>query len=210
MKSIILSCINVIVWIIHLIYNYKLKIQLNNLYNAFYTKWISYEFSSYGKHTKIKPKLFILGGKHISIGKKCSVGINSTITAWCNFKEFKYTPLIKIGDNCSFGNYCHISSINKIVIGNNVLAGKWVTITDNSHGAVDKANLKLPPLDRKLYSKGAVIIEDDVWIGDKATILPNVSIGQGSIIGANAVVTKDVPKYSVVAGNPATIIKQIS
>ena len=63
------------------------------------------------------------------------------------------------------------------------------------------------PLKRPIVSKGPVRIGDNVWIGDKATILPNVSIGNGAIIAANAVVTKDVPPYSVAAGNPAKIIK---
>ncbi|MDR2406844.1 MAG: sugar O-acetyltransferase, partial [Bacteroidales bacterium] len=56
---------------------------------------------------------------------------------------------------------------------------------------------------------GSVVIEDNVWIGDKVTILPGVHIGYGSIIGANAVVTKDVPANCVVGGNPAKIIKVI-
>ena len=56
-------------------------------------------------------------------------------------------------------------------------------------------------------SKGDVIIGKNVWIGDKVTILPNVKIGDGVVIGANSVVTKDIPPCSVVAGNPAKIIK---
>ena len=67
----------------------------------------------------------------------------------------------------------------------------------------------LPPQKRPLYSKGAVFIGDNVWIGDKATILPGVKIGEGAVVAANAVVTKDVPAYSMVAGNPAKVIKQI-
>lgn len=59
-------------------------------------------------------------------------------------------------------------------------------------------------------SKGPVIIGSNVWFGDKATILPNVTIGDGAVIAANSVVTKDVPAYSVVAGNPAKIIKQVN
>lgn len=68
--------------------------------------------------------------------------------------------------------------------------------------------MDMPPTQRPIYSKGPVVIGDNVWIGDKATILPNVSIGKGAIIAANSVVTKDVPEYSVFAGNPAKIIKQ--
>ena len=82
-----------------------------------------------------------------------------------------------------------------------------MTITDNSHGETDYDTLLQPPLMRLVTSKGPVIIGKDVWIGDKATILPGVTIGEGAVIAANSVVTKDVPAYSVVAGNPAKVIK---
>ena len=62
----------------------------------------------------------------------------------------------------------------------------------------------------EFIGKGPVIIEDNVWIGDKATILSGVKIGKGAIVAANAVVTKDVPAYSVVAGNPAKIIRKVN
>lgn len=62
---------------------------------------------------------------------------------------------------------------------------------------------------RKVESKGEVIIGDNVWIGDKCTILQNVHIGDGVIVAANSVVTKDVPPYSVVGGNPAKVLKKI-
>lgn len=59
-------------------------------------------------------------------------------------------------------------------------------------------------------SKGPVIIGQNVWVGDKATILPGVTIGDGAVIGANSVVTKDVPPYSIVGGNPAKVLKQLN
>jgi acetyltransferase-like isoleucine patch superfamily enzyme len=65
------------------------------------------------------------------------------------------------------------------------------------------------PFRRPLVSKGPVLIGDCVWIGDKATILPGVTIGKGSVIGANAVVTKDVPDYCMAAGNPAVVLKKL-
>ena len=67
----------------------------------------------------------------------------------------------------------------------------------------------LPPINRPLFSKGPVVIEDNVWIGDKATILSGVTIGMGAIVGANSVITKDIPAYAVVAGSPAKIIKML-
>ena len=89
-----------------------------------------------------------------------------------------------------------------------MLTGKWVSITDNSHGEPDKDTLGMRPQQRPITSKGPVVIGNNVWIGDKATILPGVTIGDGAVIAANAVVTKDVPAYSVVGGNPAKVIKQ--
>ena len=64
-------------------------------------------------------------------------------------------------------------------------------------------------MERKLFSKGPVVIGDNVWIGDKATILAGVTIGEGAVIGANAVITKDVPAYCIAVGNPARIIKKV-
>lgn len=115
-------------------------------------------------------------------------------------------PSVIIGDNVSLGEYCHITAIECVKIGNNLLTGRFVTITDNSHGLTDLESLKLPPLKRPIVSKGAVTIKDNVWIGDKVTILPDVTIGEGSVIAANSVVTKDVPPYSVVGGIPAKIL----
>ncbi|MNY78908.1 Galactoside O-acetyltransferase [compost metagenome] len=68
----------------------------------------------------------------------------------------------------------------------------------------------MPPAKRRLYSKGPVIIEDNVWLGEGVVVLPGVTIGENSIVGANAVVTKSIPKNCVAGGNPARIIREIS
>ena len=107
------------------------------------------------------------------------------------------------------GENSHITCANKIVIGNGVAIGKSVLISDNAHGELNLNTLNISPLKREVTSKGPVIIEDNVWIGDKASILPNVHIGKGAVIAANAVVTKNVPAYAVVGGNPAKILKQL-
>lgn len=85
----------------------------------------------------------------------------------------------------------------------------FVYISDHSHGEITRAELDLPPLGRLLYSKGPIIIGNNVWIGEKVCILPNVRIGDGAVIGANSVVTKDIPPHSVAAGSPAKVIKQL-
>lgn len=150
-----------------------------------------------------------LGEDHVFIDEGTHFGEYSSLMAWertCAGGDFH--PEIRIGKDCSFGEYNNITSTNKIVIGDNLLTGRWVTITDNSHGETDYATLQQAPLMRLVTSKGPVIIGNNVWIGDKATILPNVKIGDGAVVAANAVVTKDVPAYCVVAGIPARIIRR--
>ena len=154
-------------------------------------------------------EISIEGEKFISVGERTIIEKGNVITAWDKAPEgSEHEPEIKIGDECIIGQNCHISAINRIIIGDHLLTGRWVTITDHSHGETDVETLKGNPIMRPLISKGPVVVGDNVWIGDKATILPGVTIGDGAVIGANAVVTKDVPAYSVVGGNPARIIKQ--
>lgn len=151
-----------------------------------------------------------IGIDNISIGENVKFGIRTTLAAHKRFHGHIYSPSLKVGRNCNFGDYINISSINRIEIGNGVLTGRWVTITDNSHGQIITEECRQEPWQRPLYSKGEVVIGDNVWIGDKVTILPNVHIGEGTIIGANSVVTKDLPSNVVAAGNPARIIKELN
>lgn len=152
--------------------------------------------------------VILLGGKYIEVGDNVTFGKNSVITVWSDILGYTNKGYIKIGNGCSFGEYAHVTCINGIVIGDGLLTGRWVTITDNSHGDTSYTTLLQRPIDRKVISKGVVIIGRNVWIGDKATILPGITIGEGAVIAANTVVTKDVPAYCVVAGNPAKIVNK--
>lgn len=78
----------------------------------------------------------------------------------------------------------------RIIIGDGFVSGKWVTITVNAHGLTGLMTLQLPVSSRSIVSKGPVIIGKNVWVGDKVTILPGVSVGDGAVIAANSVVTK--------------------
>lgn len=173
--------------------------------NALYSEWISAKMASCGQCVRFLKIGMLHCPQYIHIGNNTSFGKEIYLTSWDSGGK----PFLKIGDNCRFGAYNHITCANKVIIGNNCLTGKWVTITDNSHGETDSATLKISPIKRAITSKGPVVIGNNVWIGDKATILPGVSIGDGAVVAANAVVTKNVPSYSVVGGNPARIIKSV-
>ncbi|MBQ6072370.1 MAG: acyltransferase [Bacteroidales bacterium] len=148
----------------------------------------------------------LVGEKYVSLGKDVTVGKHVQLTAWDRFLDQRFTPSIVIGDGCSIGDGAHITAVNCIELGKNVLTGKYVLITDNSHGGADPSMLSVAPNRRPVVSKGPVIIGDNVWIGEKASILPGVRIGDGAIIGAGAVVTKDVPAGHMAVGVPARVI----
>lgn len=148
------------------------------------------------------------GEKYFSIGKGTSFGKMAVLTAWDKYEGESFIPEVIIGKECNFGDYLHLTCINKITIGDNVLTGRWVTISDNGHGETDFESLQVPPIKRQLSCKGSIEIGKNVWIGDKVTVLSGVKIGDGAVIAANAVVTKNVPSYTIMAGNPAKIIKR--
>lgn len=108
---------------------------------------------------------------------------------------------IEIGDNSGIGLNCRVNGPLKI--GRDVMMGPDVMIFTQNH-ANDRLDI---PMNLQTAPKEPVEIGDDVWIAARVIILPGVKIGSGSIIGAGAVVTKDVPEYAVVGGNPARILK---
>jgi maltose O-acetyltransferase len=114
-----------------------------------------------------------------------------------------FSPNISIGDNSGIGVNCFLNSGTRI--GKNVMMGPEVHVYTSNHR---HERIDVPMIEQGYENARTVIIEDDVWIGAKAIILPGVRIGKGSIIGAGSIVTKDVAAYSVAAGNPAKVIKQ--
>lgn len=174
------------------------------------TLLVKTEIQKIGKGSRFLPGGYINGGKYIQVGCNSLIDKNVSITAqYVKGITTDENVMVAIGDNCRIGQYSHITGINGIRIGNGVMTGPAVLITDNSHGAFEYEQLNIRPDLRPLVSKGKIVIEDNVWIGEKATILPGVHIGEGSVIGANAVVAHDVPPFSLVAGVPAKVVKQV-
>lgn len=171
--------------------------------------FIKKRFNYFGDNIHIDRTVIFKGEKYINLGFNVRLGKYGTLTAWDKYLDKIYRPQIIIKNNVSIGNSFHITAINSILIEENVLMGQKVTISDNSYGKSDFESLKIPPTKRDLYIKGSLKISKNVWIGDKAPILGNISIGEGSIVASNSVVTKNVPSYSIVAGVPAKIIKTL-
>lgn len=183
--------------------------RLQWLLRKFYSSYIKLRIRKVGKKFSVSYPINLIGGDYIEIGENVFFFSRIRLEAYSRHNNFYFTPYIFIGNNVSINYDCHIGAINKIVIEDNVLIGSKVLITDHSHGEITSESLLLPPSDRKLYSKGPVVIRQNVWIGEGVAILPGVEIGENSIIGANSVITKNVPPNCVVGGNPARILKKI-
>lgn len=155
--------------------------------------------------------VMITGANHISLGDNveiCRLARIDAIEYYPNTGQY-FTPELKIANNVVVQISCHIGCINRVEIGEYTTMGARTYITDHTHGNVELEDLNLPPRHRKLYSKGPVKIGRYVSIGEGCTILPGVTIGDHAVIGANAVVTKDIPPYAVAVGNPARVVKQV-
>lgn len=196
-----------VIKIIHICHIDRLFFSLSRKSSQIQSLWTCASLRSCHHSVRIEKLGLLEGPQYISVGQNSHIQKHTYLTAWDRFRSERYNPEIIIGADCHIGAFNHITAINKIIIGDGFVSGKWVTITDNSHGDTSIDTLRLPVSQRTVISKGPVTIGKNVWVGDKATILPGVCIGDGVIVAANSVVTKDIPAYSIVAGNPARIIK---
>ena len=156
-------------------------------------------FSSCGKNVSISNGCYIRDFKNISLGSNVGFGLNSQI----------YSTGIG-NEQIEFGNNVYLNSnvmINADIGGNiqicdNVLIGPNVVLRASNH-IFSKRNISIF---MQGHESGSITIEDDVWLGANVVVLPNVTIGKGAIVGAGAVVTKDIKAYTIVGGVPAHII----
>ena len=129
------------------------------------------------------------------------LGRKSVIESYCCINNA--VGDVTIGDHTRIGIHCTV--IGPVCIGNNVNLAQGITVTALNHNYEDRTR----KIDEQGISTKPVVIGDDVWIGANAVILPGVTIGHHVVVAAGAVVTKDVPPHSLVAGVPAKLIKQI-
>lgn len=149
----------------------------------------------------------IRGRKNITWGDDLTTG------KYCRFEAFSETgnAVLLLGNNIQINDYVHITAMNCVNIGDNVLIAGKVYISDCTHGDYSGGlydSFPMQPPKERVYSVKSVIIEDFVWIGEGVSVLPGSFIGKGSIIGANSVVNSLLPPYSIAVGAPAKVVKR--
>lgn len=160
---------------------------------------------TFGKGSYIREHAKISGGQYIQLGS------NTRIYPYCRIECFDYisgkklSPRLKIGDNVLIGRNDTILCANSIEIGNDCMLAANIFISDENHGTDLSSG--------KRYECNSIVTErvcigKNCWIGEKAIILPGVTIGDNAIIGAGSVVTKNIPANVVAVGNPARVIKK--
>ncbi len=150
---------------------------------------------SYMPGGKLAMKLRYFLCRHLF--KSCGTNVNVE-----SFAFFHSGKDISIGNNSGIGQYASLHGT--ISIGHDVMMGPNVTIWTANHNF---SRTDIPMTQQGIGEEKPVTIKDDVWIGSNVVILAGVTLGQGSIVGAGSIVTRDVPDWAVVAGNPAKIIR---
>ena len=211
MKLILRKILFLVMMLVSRVYSYNISSGIQLFFHKIYTLWIQNFIGQLGVNSYIYYPCRLWGGgnKHIVIGANSTIQAHCILGCWAEYQGESFTPSISIGNNCNIGEYAHISSIKRITIGDGLLTGRYVYIGDNNHGGLCLDGSKILPINRKLISKGEIVIGSNVWIGDKVSILSGVHIGNNVIVAANAVVTKDFPSNTIIGGNPAQIIKMI-
>lgn len=163
------------------------------------------EFKSFDRSSYVDRSCELIGKENITVGSECSIGPECEIIAFNSHLGQKLHSDLSVGNHVRITARCRITCAGTISIGNDVLIAPDVMISDHNHG--------MDPTYPGGYSPqpllvGEVFINDGVWLGRGVCVLPNVTIGVHSIIGANSVVTHDIPEYCIAVGSPAKVIKK--
>jgi acetyltransferase-like isoleucine patch superfamily enzyme len=176
----------------------------NGLKHRLYTSLVRGSFGAMGRQSQVQATMRCSNPGGIFLGDRVFIGADAWIDCFAEYQGESYSPRIEIGNDTMIGYHSHIMAIGHLKIGKHVLISDKVYISDNMHGFEDVGK---PVMNQGLIHR-PVVIEDEVWLGENACVLPGVTIGKHSVVGCNSVVTKDIPPCCVAAGTPAKIIRR--
>jgi acetyltransferase-like isoleucine patch superfamily enzyme len=161
----------------------------------YFTSRLAGEISDMDFSVECDGRVHVSGTRNIHLGKRCRLGMDTELRTIENGK-------IHLGDDTRLNRGGTLTSYSEIFIDDFTIIGEFVSIRDANHGMERGEPIRYQP-----HTSKPIRIGKDVWIARGSCILAGVTIGEGSVIGANSVVTKDIPPYSIAAGVPARIIK---
>ena len=176
-----------------------------NLFTALchFVRW-SWRFDAFGFRSRLNSPAILTNTRRVRIGKRVCIWKGARIEVVGD--AMGPGPMIQIGDDTVIHLNFHCGAAESVRIGRDVLIAGRVYITDHDH---EYDNPALPARWAKGLVSKPVVIEDGVWLGEGCVILKGVTVGKRAVVGANAVVTKDVPSGAIVGGIPARVIKTI-
>jgi acetyltransferase-like isoleucine patch superfamily enzyme len=163
------------------------------------------EFGRFGDGSIICfPVNTVFNERYIHIGERTMIGPGVTLSAgMVPGQQCLSDPVVRIGDRCLIGRGSGIVGHFSIEIGDDVWTGHHIYVTDQNHGYEDVD----VPISQQTMPERPVVIGDGSWLGYGTVVLPGVRIGRHVTVGANAVVTTDLPDFSVAVGSPATVVR---
>lgn len=156
------------------------------------------------------PRCHLRGLAYMRIGKNFQAAEGLWMEAFTAYADQTFSPSIVIGNDVCISRWSHIAATHYVEIGDGVLIGSKVIITDHNHGQYNGpySSPAVPPNLRTLSCDKEVVIGRNVWLGDGVVVAPGSRIGEGSIIGANSVVIGTIPPLTIAAGLPARPLKR--
>lgn len=159
-------------------------------------------FASFGKKSVLIPPVRLSGEHRISIGDNVFIGSGSWLQTLAN--EDDRSIAISIGSGTSIAGGCVISAVSRVTIEEHVLLARNVYISDHMHR---HTSTTVPILSQGLDRIETVRIKSGAWLGQNVVVCPGVTVGRNAVVGANSVVTRDVPDFTVAVGSPARVVK---
>lgn len=183
----------------------KLLLKLTALRNGAWEAALRREFRSIHSTTVLECPLKVTNPGCIAIGARTRVSWCGNISAVTEHLGRRCAPEIVIGDDCYLGNHVHIVATNRVRIGKKVMLADRVFLSDDLPAQSPAGSSTAPGASR---CGGEVHIGDGSWIGENVSIAGDIRIGEHCVVGANAVVTRSLPAYSVAVGVPARILRR--
>ena len=182
------------------------------LWRNLYSAYIRHLFRQCGELKLGSTQLHLFGLRYMEFGDQVEMHFNARVQCIDYFQPTNqhFKPRLILHDHVVVQAMCHIGCIDRVEIGEWSTMGARCYITDHTHGGTSREELLLPPRKRPLVSRGPVKIGKYVHLGEGVCVMPGVTIGDYSVVGAGAVVTRDIPPFSIAVGSPAKVIKQIT